>query len=47
MVYGPTPESILQVYDFVAQKIREKPDTLVKSTVEFDTKQTADREKQV
>ncbi|OQV12988.1 RNA-binding protein Nova-1 [Hypsibius exemplaris] len=47
VVYGPTPESILQVYDFVAQKIREKPDSVAKGPSEFDTKQSTEREKQV
>jgi RNA-binding protein Nova len=47
IVYGANPEGILQVHDFIAQKIRDKPDPSVKSAADYDNKQPAEREKQV
>ncbi|XP_063992060.1 RNA-binding protein Pasilla isoform X1 [Diachasmimorpha longicaudata] len=41
-------EAIMQVMDFIMEKIREKPDLTVKTTVDFDSgKATAERDKQV
>lgn len=43
-----TIDAIMEVMEFIMDKIREKPDLTAKTTVDFDSgKATADRDKQV
>lgn len=43
-----TVDAIMEVMEFIMDKIREKPDLTSKSTVDFDSgKATAERDKQV
>lgn len=40
-------EGIIQIHDFIMEKIKEKPDPNAKMAIDFDHKQPAEREKQV
>ncbi|XP_076366091.1 RNA-binding protein Pasilla-like isoform X1 [Tachypleus tridentatus] len=40
-------DGIVQVYEFIMERIREKPDPNAKMAIDFDNKQPAEREKQV
>lgn len=40
-------DAILTVLSFIMEKIKEKPDPNAKPAIDFDNKQTAEREKQV
>ncbi|KAF0296278.1 RNA-binding protein Nova-1 [Amphibalanus amphitrite] len=42
-----SPEAILQVLQFIQEKIREKPDPNGKPAIDFDNKMMAERDKQV
>ncbi|UYV74432.1 NOVA1 [Cordylochernes scorpioides] len=42
-----TVEGILQIHEFIMDKIKEKPDPNAKMAIDFDHKQPAEREKQV
>lgn len=42
-----TMDAIMRVHDFIMEKIREKPDPNAKPAIDFDSKQPAEREKQV
>lgn len=47
MIYGASPESIIKAYEFIASKMIEKPDLIAKEAVDYDTRITYEREKQL
>lgn len=42
-----SPEAVLVVVDFIAEKMLEKPDPNARPAIDFDNKVSAEREKQV